>query len=559
MEYNPFNTNATSSGSESGFKPPEIGDKDKNKKDSKKSKAIGSLAFEYKASADPASDSADKPKRSLFDMLSTPQDEEASSDKSISDETKTHDQPGETVDATEAQSGSPELTDIDRQAAAQQIAEARLAEISSEPIDDETISEEAAVQEFYEQIIENEATPEDAAAEVMDTLATDVSSEDRLEEPEDLESPTAATPPPQPSPRVGPQPQTPPRAPVPTAADRQQPPASVMSPDQPPVADQQLSSRMEHVPYVDRSRAFSDAMVGGLVGYFIGRRRGRIKTERKLIPVQKKLEREITSLTHTIATQEFTIREAARQRVREQPRKSQPAEVVIPLRAARGIELPKRESRESVSSVLRPSLEREREHVSAAPPEHIGKVIVAAEAAMIRESGKKNETSKTTDERTAQKRAETLSRNDLLTMSEKINVEGSTLRQVYETHLISERGLRRLVAEYLRGGDVVRAFKRELIERQMDFERDPKLRDAIRKNIRGGGGKSPTLQKLLAQAGVITDDETLSTGAKYKANEKRAAQRATKRQNKQKIMDASLVTIIAVLLAIIIVLAIKKM
>ena len=559
MEYNPFNTNATSSGSESGFKPPEIGDKDKNKKDSKKSKAIGSLAFEYEASADPASDSADKPKRSLFDMLSTPQDEEASSNKIISDETETHDQPGETVDATETQSGSPELTDSDRQAAAQQIAEARLAEISSEPIDDETMSEVAAVQEFYEQIIENEATPEDAAAEVMDTLATDVSVEDRLEESEDLESPTAVTPPPQPSPRVGPQSQAPPRAPVPTAADRQRPPVSVMTPDRPPAADQQLSSSTEHVPYVDRSRAFSDAMVGGLVGYFIGRRRGRIKTERKLIPVQKKLEREITSLTHTIANQEFTIREAARQRVREQPHKSQPAEVVIPLRAARGVELPKRESRESVSSTLRPSLGRQREHVSVAPPEHIGKVIVAAEAAMVRESGKKNEASKITDERTAQKRVETLSRNDLLTMSEKINVEGSTLRQVYETHLISERGLRRLVAEYLRGGDVVRAFKRELIERQMDFERDPKLRDAIRKNIRGGGGKSTTLQKLLAQAGVITDDETLGTGAKYKTNEKRAAQRAAKRQNKQKIMDASLVTIIAVLLAIIIVLAIKKM
>ena len=586
MEYNPFDT---SSGSESGLKPPENGDKDKDKdkskKDSKKSKAIGSLAFEHEASSDSAKDGIDKSKRSLFDLLSSSQDEKdekTSPSESVSDEAETPEKRNETTDAREAQGETPELTAMDRQTAAQQIAEARLAEISAEPVAGETVGEAALVQDFYERIIQDAATPEESAAETMDNVAAEGSDEtsrdtpqeegdsepptnDTPEEEGDSEPPTTEPPQGQSRPRAASQP---PRAPNPgSETNRPHQPTPDMDPSHEPTAAQQPTPRTEYVPYIDRSRAFSDMMVGGIVGYLIGRRAGRIKTERKLIPVQKKLEREVTNLTRTIATQEFAIRESARKQVREQATKLQASEVIIPLRTSRGTELPKRDTREraervtgssrSLSSPERKS-ERQSEQVLIVPSEHIGKVVIAAESAQLRESQDKKETIKTTDERTVQNRVETLSRNDLLQLSEKINVEGSTLRQVYETHLVSERGLRRLVAEYLRGGDVVRAFKRELIDRQMDFERDPKLRDAIRKNMQGGGGKSPTLQKLLAQAGVFTDDDTLSA-SKSKASDKRAAELASKRRNKQKAADASLITIIAVLLAVIIVLALRRM
>ena len=74
---------------------------------------------------------------------------------------------------------------------------------------------------------------------------------------------------------------------------------------------------------------------------------------------------------------------------------------------------------------------------------------------------------------------ETLSRAELLSISEHIGVETSSLRNVYETHLIGEHALRRLVAEYLQGGDVQMALRREIVEHEIDHERDPALRDAV--------------------------------------------------------------------------------
>ena len=63
-------------------------------------------------------------------------------------------------------------------------------------------------------------------------------------------------------------------------------------------------------------------------------------------------------------------------------------------------------------------------------------------------------------------------------------IDGSSLRQIYETRLVGERGLRRLVAEHLRGGDLKRAFRREITEREIDFERDPAMRDSTFRTIR---------------------------------------------------------------------------
>ncbi len=563
MEHNPFSTN--NSGSESGFKPPETAnkDKDKDKKDSKKSKAIGSLAFEHEASSGSTESSNEKPKQSLFDMLSPSEDKSASPsarpDENIDVKSAVEELSSEVInDAETGETGGrernrPEMTDADRQEAAEQIAEARLADMAAESTpevgDQESLAEAAAAQDFYERIIHDKAAPEDAAAEVLDRMHNDEDIEDTPGEPEDFTAPVVPLPSPtQPVRRTVSQP-------------RKQPPHTVVPPISSPGSQQPMlpTSHTEYVPYIDRSHAFSDMMIGGIVGYFVGRRRGRIKTERKLIPIQEKLEREVTSLTRTVASQEMTIRQAARKRVREHAAIKQPSEVIIPLRSPRGSEAPKRETRErAATTTLRVSPERLEVQMPIAPPEHIGKVVIAAEAATSRDVISESEMAKTVDLRTAQKRVETLSRNDLLTLSEKIRVEGSTLRQVYETHLLSERGLRRLVAEYLRGGDVVRAFKRELIDRQMDFERDPKLRDTIRKNVQATGGKSPTLQKLLAQAGVTTDDDLRAADTKSKNSDKRAAQLAKKHHNQQKAIDVSLITVIAVLLAVIIVLVVRK-
>jgi hypothetical protein len=48
---------------------------------------------------------------------------------------------------------------------------------------------------------------------------------------------------------------------------------------------------------------------------------------------------------------------------------------------------------------------------------------------------------------------------------------------VYETNLITEQGLRRLVGDFERGANVQAALQRELIEKEMSYERDPRLRN----------------------------------------------------------------------------------
>jgi hypothetical protein len=127
--------------------------------------------------------------------------------------------------------------------------------------------------------------------------------------------------------------------------------------------------------------------------------------------------------------------------------------------------------------------------------ETIGHVLVSAES-----EAKRGRTA--TERILANKRAEAMGRDELLHLSETIIVDGTSLRDVYETHLISEKGLRRLIAEHLAGGNVARMLRRELIEREIDFERDPQLRDRARQSVTGAGSGKQALHSLLASAGA---------------------------------------------------------
>jgi hypothetical protein len=112
-------------------------------------------------------------------------------------------------------------------------------------------------------------------------------------------------------------------------------------------------------------------------------------------------------------------------------------------------------------------------HGEQKSPEHIGHVLVTAEA--TKHSGEIHREGKL--QLPPNTRIETLSRAELLILSEQIAVETSSLRNIYETHLIGEQALRRLVAEYLHGGDIHKALQREIVEHEIDFERDPALRN----------------------------------------------------------------------------------
>lgn len=58
----------------------------------------------------------------------------------------------------------------------------------------------------------------------------------------------------------------------------------------------------------NRNQRGADLLVGGIVGYLIGRRRGRIKTEKRMLPVQKSLEKQVRDLNDKITHSEQKIR-----------------------------------------------------------------------------------------------------------------------------------------------------------------------------------------------------------------------------------------------------------
>ncbi len=70
-----------------------------------------------------------------------------------------------------------------------------------------------------------------------------------------------------------------------------------------------------------------------------------------------------------------------------------------------------------------------------------------------------------------------IGRDKLLELSKDITVEGASLKDMYENHLFGEGALRRLVGAHTKGEDISTMVHREVLERQVDFERDPMMRD----------------------------------------------------------------------------------
>ena len=184
---------------------------------------------------------------------------------------------------------------------------------------------------------------------------------------------------------------------------------------------------------------------------------------------------------------------------------------------------------------------------SAQSPEHIGHMLVTAESKAL-------EAAEFPEEKVAAQRIETLSRAELLTLSEKIIIDGSSLRQIYETHLIGERGLRRLIGEHLRGGDIKKALRMEITERELDFERDPALRDmAVGIPYATSKGKlaKTSLNKLLEQASVQLADTT-EEAAFYKARADYETKQLELQQKQRRLIDIVFALTILILLIFVI-------
>lgn len=288
-------------------------------------------------------------------------------------------------------------------------------------------------------------------------------------------------------------------------------------------------------------RALSDGLiVGGIVGYLYGRRRGRIKTEKRLAPVQRKLEKQVKTLQTELLQTETAVRQRARRLQQERP------QVVA--------SVTERLQRMTARTETSKQPERPPKH-AVVPPERIGHVMVAASAAAGPERLIAAPKPTRQESLTAKKRAETMSRGELMELSAKVQVDGSSLRQIYETQLVGEKGLRRLVAEHLRGGNVARAMRKELMEHEIDFERDPILRDRGKGNggakANASGAGKTALSGLLKQVGMSEQTQPIGATAK-KRDTKAQILAAVAKKRQQALIDGALVTLITVLVIIIV-------
>ncbi len=186
-------------------------------------------------------------------------------------------------------------------------------------------------------------------------------------------------------------------------------------------------------------------------------------------------------------------------------------------------------------------------HGKKVNPERIGRVLMVAEGqpGAKAKAERPDRHQEAAGQKLNDRQVDTMSRAELLKLSEKVRVEGTDLRRVYETHLIGEQGLRRLVGEYMRGGDVQRLLRSELSEHERDFERDPILRD--RTKASGDTASSETLTQLLAKAEVLTDGDAKEELAVLKARQAHQESRHAYQQKRRRVMDISMVVAIVVL------------
>ncbi|MDB5186421.1 MAG: hypothetical protein JWL85_944 [Candidatus Saccharibacteria bacterium] len=215
---------------------------------------------------------------------------------------------------------------------------------------------------------------------------------------------------------------------------------SPLAPGNPNVSAQDMRDTVDNYDYNHRRSNRRHFLAGGIVGYFIGRRRGRINTEEKLLPIQKKLEKQVNDIHNKIAQKEMEIRAAAKKSFEAGRESVKPtAETRVPIAEAR-------HSREL--------------HARQKVSERLGPMVVTTEARAA-----------------ITKNPEQMTVPELLNVATLVSVEGVSVRAMYEQGRIDHIGLRRAMKEHLSGGSVDRILPSILLGkeriRERSLEREP--------------------------------------------------------------------------------------
>lgn len=200
-------------------------------------------------------------------------------------------------------------------------------------------------------------------------------------------------------------------------------------------------------------RRAADLLVGGIVGYMIGRRRGRLNSEAKLLPVQNNLEKQVKQLEIDLNEQEEKIRRLAAEQARRQPGKLQS---VVRQRAGQEIA--------SQPEVTQPSGEQE--------------VITAVQRGKVENQPERSTIVAPVIERAASRPEDVsrLNKDQLLEVAANIKRDDVSLKTLFETGRLDEEGLRRVIRDYWRGERLETSLGRNM--KEVDSLESQDLRDA---------------------------------------------------------------------------------
>ena len=210
----------------------------------------------------------------------------------------------------------------------------------------------------------------------------------------------------------------------------------------------------------ERSNKAGAFMLGGVLGYMLGRRGGRKRTEAKLQPEINRLDTEVKKTQSTLANRESEIKRASREKQEQEfkqelARRQRVNEEVSERRNQKVAHTP-------VTEILRQTVTSPVESPGKTTPEKQQSQASAAEI----------------------KRAKQLSTPELLKTAEHLFVSGVSVRRLYETNQIDRSGLVEIVQTALRGGNIKEAFEKVELgaerqrERAREFRHDPAFNDS---------------------------------------------------------------------------------